>query len=124
MSEVAPDDDILEELVCGSERRSPSGLQTYIEKRLAGERHFEWLDDQPIDLAARACEMLGVIMTAGSHCDLRAVTEAQWHEAGQVGFEFAERGEGGIREALGQVRSEAIARQVRGGAQKVFGRLY
>jgi len=45
MTDVAPGDDILEELVCGSERRSPSGLQTYIEKRLAGERHSEWLDD-------------------------------------------------------------------------------
>lgn len=124
MTDVAPGDDVLEELVCGSERRSPSGLQTYIEKRLAGERHSEWLDDQPIDLAARACEMLGVIMTAGTHCDLRAVTEAQWHEAGQVGFEFAANGEAGILEALEQVRSEAIARQVRGGPQKVFGRLY
>lgn len=124
MSRVAPGDAELREQVHASMRRMPSNLQTYIERRLAGDRQSPWLDSQPIDLASRACEMLGVVITAGTHCDLRKVCDDQWNEAGDIGYSYAHRGEVGILEALEIVRQDAIRRRTKGGPQKVLGRLY
>lgn len=124
MSAVAPDDQTLKTMVAEAERITPSGLQNYILARLSGEIGPAWLDGQPIDLAARACEMLGVILAVGSHIDLRAVTEEQWREAGDVGFRFAATGEDGVREGLQLALSRVIAKGSAGGPQMAFGRLY
>ncbi|WP_417269931.1 TniQ family protein [Celeribacter sp.] len=124
MSAVAPDDAALSSMVKNAPKQKVSDLQTYIMERLAGEVGPEWLDDQPIDLAARACEMLGVILSAGTHVNLTLMTDAQWNEAGHVGFGFAARGEVGITEALQMAKDSFDQSVLRGGPQKVFGRLY
>lgn len=124
MSKVAPDDTALAEMVKKAPGQSLSDLQGYIVNRLAGASGPDWLDDQPLDLAARACEMLGVILTAGTHVNLKVLTDAEWNEAGHAGYGYASRGEKGIIEALELVVERFNERGLRGGPQKVFGRLY
>jgi hypothetical protein len=124
MSDVAPDDRQLEDLVRQAEPCASSRLQDYILARLDGQPGPDWLDGQPIDLAARACEMLGILLTQGTHVSLSAVSDAAWREAGDAGFEFAVRGEGGIREALQIGLAEFASRKLKGGPQHALGRLY
>lgn len=124
MSEVAPSDRELEAIVATSERRSPSALQAYVEARLAGEPGPAWLDGQPIDLAVRACEMLGVILCLDTHADMRKITQAQWSDAGGTGYAFACRGDEGVREGLQVALDRFVADGKKGGPQKALGRLY
>lgn len=124
MSVVAPEDQVLAELVKAAPRQRVSDLQTYLLNRLNGEAGPDWLDGQPIDLAARACEMIGVILTAGTHVNLKVLTDAEWNEAGHAGYGYASRGEAGITEALQLAVDRCNGKGLRGGPQKVFGRLY
>ncbi|WP_299415780.1 TniQ family protein [uncultured Sulfitobacter sp.] len=124
MSDVAPNDNELREMVANSDKQKTSELQSYIQQRLEGVSGSPWLDNQQIDQASRACEMLGVILTAGTHCNLKKISQAEWNEAGDLGFGFASRGEEGIREGLRLAFDRFIERDLHGGPQKVFGRLY
>ena len=124
MSEVAPADAELEKLVAEAKPEKVSALQTYVLDRLAGKPGPQWLDDQPIDLAARACEMLGIILVAGTHVNLNKLTLSDWNKAGDVGFGFAARGAHGIREALDEGYNRAVKAGLKGGPQHIFGRLY
>lgn len=124
MADVAPDDRALEAQVGSAERCGSSTLLDYIENRLAGEQGPLWLDGQQIDLAARACEMLGLILTAGTHVNMKTVTQSEWIEAGSVGYDFASRGDDGLREGFHLAFERFLARGLKGGPQKVFGRLY
>ncbi|UOA26052.1 TniQ family protein [Pseudosulfitobacter sp. DSM 107133] len=124
MSAVAPDDKALSSMVKNAPKQNVSALQTYITERLAGKPGPTWLDGQPIDLAARACEMLGVIFSAGTHVNLKLLSDPEWNDAGHVGFGYAARGEAGIMEALQLAMDRFNQAGLRGGPQKVFGRLY
>ncbi|MBO9429627.1 TniQ family protein [Sulfitobacter sp. R18_1] len=124
MSAVAPCDEALSSMVRSAPKQRVSKLQTYIMERLAGRAGPAWLDSQPIDLAARACEMLGVILSAGTHANLKLLTDVEWNDAGHVGFGYASRGEKGVWEALRLVVDRFEQADLRGGPQKVFGRLY
>lgn len=124
MSMVAPDDSELDRLVNSAPKQRVSDLQHYIAARLAGERGPDWLDGQQIDLAARACEMIGVILTAGPHVHLPQLSNAEWNEAGHVGFSFAKRGKHGIEDALRLMKQRFDETGKIGGPQQAFGRLY
>ncbi|UWR33020.1 TniQ family protein [Sulfitobacter sp. W027] len=124
MAKVAPDDATLRQLAMLAPERTPTGLEHYIANRLAGERGPAWLDGQPIDLAARACEMLGVILTAGTHVNLKALDAFGWHKAGDAGFRAASRGAEGIRQTLELHATRIPEESRRGGPQHVLGRLY
>ncbi|WP_265502701.1 TniQ family protein [Paracoccus beibuensis] len=108
-------------------RREVSPLQTYVTDRLDGKTGPAWLDEQGIELGARASEMLGLALEFGRKPNLRKMTADKWDRAGSVGFEFTRRGEEGVREALGEVQRRAwfddrIPSQ--SGPQMVFGRIY
>lgn len=102
----------------------PSQLQKYVTGRMDGGLGPNWLDGQPLDLAARACEMLGVIQVVGTHIDLRAVTNVQWSEAGDLGFSYAVDGSDGIKAGLQAAFDRFAAKERRGGPQMAFGRFY
>jgi len=82
------------------------------------------LDMQPIDQAARACEMLGVILTVGAHVKPKLLSHHEWNEAGQVGFEYAQHGEDGVESALRLVKDRFDKTNLNGGPAKVFGCFY
>lgn len=121
MDEVAPEDSELARLVDTAERRPPSALQSYVEDRLAGLSGPAWLDAQPIDLAARACEMLGLLMSQPVKRKMPAVSDADLNTAGAVGFAQAAEGEAGIRAVLEAVHENSKAAGGLGGHSQVFG---
>lgn len=114
----------LEVMASVAQHQQSSDLEHYIVDRINGATGPEWLDGQPMDLAAKACEMLGVVFAYGSDVNLNKVTNEQWSQAGHMGFGFASRGEEGIREGLAVVYDRHVARGQSGGPQKAFGRLY
>lgn len=124
MDVVAPDDNVLRAMVASAQPWAHSDLQAYIERRLSGAAGPGWLDAQPLDEAARACEMMGIIMNVGTHQNLNQVTEAEWHHAGHVGFGFASGGETGIHDGLMVLHDRFLETGLNGGPQMAFGRLY
>lgn len=114
----------LKKLALTAEKRTPTRLERYIMDRLHGKPGPEWLDGQQLDLAARACEMLGIVLTQGEKVDLNRVSDELRWEAGDIGFSFASRGNVGIKEGLKILYDRHIDRRESGGPQKAFGRLY
>lgn len=124
LPELSVDRSVLESMIANAVSQQPSRLQTYVADRIAGNAGAEWLDGQPLDLAARACEMLGVIHVVGTHVDLRAVTDAQWSEAGDLGFSYAVDGFEGVHACLQLAFDQYVSKNLKGGPQKAFGRFY
>lgn len=114
----------LDRLVDAAETRSVSPLQTYVERRLAGEAGPAWLDAQTLEQSARACEMLGALVAVGPKASVSAFTPSDWDRAGRAGFAAAAEGEAGIRSALHEVQSTFRATGAQPGPHKVFGRFY
>ncbi|CUH81020.1 hypothetical protein [Tropicibacter naphthalenivorans] len=104
--------------------REWSGLEAYISNRLARQPGPAWLDDQPINVAARACEMLGMFLLQPPMVSLSRLGEEDWHQAGKHGFEISAGGGEAIRAALQERIDAALTGDRSGGAQKVFGCLY
>jgi hypothetical protein len=121
---LAPCDDALRDMMNAMPALPPSDLHVYIENRIAGEKGPEWLDAQPLDSAARACEILGAVLTMGPHYNMNLVSDAEWHHAGHVGYAYAARGELGIREGLTNIYESFLGTGKTGGPQNVFGYLY
>ncbi|MDT0683121.1 TniQ family protein [Roseicyclus sp. F158] len=121
MDMVAPDNAELNRLVRSADPTNPSALQSYIETRLAGGSGPAWLDGQPIDLAARTCEMLGLLLTFPVTRTMPAATSEDLEAAGAVGFEHASQGEDGVCSALQSVREQAQHEGFHGGPAQVYG---
>lgn len=124
LPELSADRTALESMMANAVQQQPSRLQKYVTDRIAGNVGTEWLDGQPLDLAARACEMLGIIHVVGTHIDLRAVTDAQWSEAGDLGFSYAVDGVDGVHACLQVAFDLYVSKNLKGGAQMAFGRFY
>jgi hypothetical protein len=124
LPELSADRAVLESMMGHSVEHQPSRLQAYVTDRIAGSSGLNWLDGQPLDLAARACEMLGIIQVVGTHVDLRAVTDAQWSEAGDLGLSYAASGDEGINACLGIALDLYVSKNLKGGPQMAFGRFY
>lgn len=124
MNRVAPDDAELERQARESDQRDISSLQHYVERRFAEGRGAGWLDRQQIDQAAKACEILGACRVFGAHVDLDKLTIAQWDEVGTAGFEAAQKGVVGIRQALEEIAMHSKQDRKTGGPQALYGRLY
>src|SRR5690606_32627179 len=77
--------------------------------------------NQPIDLAARACEMLGLVLNHKATISMPVVSSSELDAAGDVGFAHAEKGDEGIRAALRVVHERARAECVLGSPLYVFG---
>lgn len=124
LPELSVDRTVLETMMTNAVQQKPSRLQKYVTDRIAGSFGSDWLDGQPLDLAARACEMLGVIQVVGTHVDLRAVKDAQWSEAGDLGFSYAVNGVDGIKACLQATFDLFVSKNLKGGPQLAFGRFY
>lgn len=124
MDAVAPSDADLLKMVQNAPKQKISGLQSYILARLKKEKGPSWLDEQPLDFAARACEMLGLAMVFENSKRIGAMSLADWNLAGDIGFEYASQGEVGICAALDEVRLKFYGNGDVGGPQKIFGGLY
>lgn len=124
MAFVAPDDQTLAMEARDAVHAEVSALQTYVERRFDGAAGPAWLDDQGIDQAVKASEMLGACLEFGVKCNLDELTAAQWDRAGAVGFQAAKAGPEGIGRALDELVARAREMNSRGGPQAAFGRLF
>ncbi|MAY34391.1 MAG: hypothetical protein CMM86_17510 [Rhodovulum sp.] len=122
--DITPDQKALAGIADQATAREWSGLEAYVSGRLSGQAGPAWLDEQPIDVATRACEMLGMFLLQPPMISLSRLGEEDWHQAGKHGFEIAARGGEAIRAALQERMDAALTGDRSGGAQKVFGCLY
>lgn len=106
--------------------QTPSPLEICITQRLAGEPTGagEWLEQQTIEQAARACEMLGATFTKGLHYHHKGLTDEDWRQAGAVGYEIARAGPEAVTEALGQIAAMSTSTAGQGGPKAAYGRFY
>lgn len=106
--------------------QTPSPLETCIMRRLDGilTGAGAWLDQQTIEQAARACEMLGATFSKGLHYHHKGLTDEDWREAGAVGYEIAREGPEAVTEALGQIASMSTSTAGQAGPKAAYGRLY
>lgn len=105
-------------------KRSVSPLQNYISDRFSGREGPAWLDNQQIDYAARACEMIGAIVLHDASVQVKYFTEDDWDAAGRAGFPYVARGEPGVRDALSIVFNRFIDKGEKGRPQKALGALF
>lgn len=104
---------------------TPSPLEEYLLDRLDGHRGPAWLDNLPWHAAAKTCEMIGAVVVFGRKAAIKRMTDEQWREAGEAGFEIAANGVVGIRACLDKLRSTyPESRTDPSGPQAWFGRLH
>ncbi len=105
--------------------RAVTDLQRWVTNRMLAGGGAGWLDGQSIDQAAKATEMLGVVLAHGPMPKMDRMTASDWDEAWQAGFEVTSQGAAAITEALerltlaGRRASSAFK-----GPQANLGRLY
>lgn len=104
------------------EERSFTPFESYILQRLEGKLAVPFLDDMPMHLATRLCEVLGFVLLAGPGRKLSSGTEDEMLRAGQLGFEALEDGKSGLFAALDQLVTPMAVRTVR--HQTDFGALF
>lgn len=124
LHEVAPVKEALCELADSARQRDCSPLQHYLLNRLEGGVGPEWLDNQSLEQACRAAEMLGVLAGWGTKPDLPKFDDHDWERAGRLGYEIAQAGEQSIREVFSDVLRNASIRRGKAGPSGVFGFLY
>lgn len=114
----------LRSIAAASPRRPTSPLQDYVIARLDGQGGSPWLDDQTLDLAVRATELLGVLLAFGAEQPLADLSEDDWDHAGRIGFGYTSQGEDGICQAL-QEQFNKFSNATRSPRpRKLFGGLY
>ncbi|MEH2469263.1 hypothetical protein V1284_000707 [Nitrobacteraceae bacterium AZCC 2299] len=109
----------------GLQERRFSPLEHYLVDRLNGVADANsWLQKLPFYAASKACEILGAVATRGHRFKARSLNDADWHEAGAVGFDIANTGESGIRSLLSQLQQTFTRTDRDWGPQQLLGRLY
>lgn len=106
------------------ERREPSPLQNYVLTRLERQTGPRWLDEQTLDQAVRATELLGVLLVFGPDQLLPDLGQDDWDIAGSAGYAVTSQGEGAIRLALEEQFSKFSMAEGSPGPRKIFGCFY
>ena len=107
-------------------RRNASGFERHLLARCDGHDTEEapFLRALPFYAAAKACEVIGAAATHGIRFRADRLSDAEWHEAGAVGFGIASGGEDGIRAFLSGLQDRFASTKGDWGPRLVFGRLY
>ena len=122
---VRPEIDNLDRLKAQAPHQRPSGLETYIIRRLEGAKQSPFLDSLKLFAAIRTCAMVGAVELFGRSIGLKDIDEANWHSAGDRGFEIVSGGPGAIEEFLGELYATTdFSRSGLEGPAAIYGRLY
>lgn len=84
-------------------KRAPSPLQEYVLARLEGQGGPEWLDQQSLEQAVKATEMLGAVIAFGSDARAADLDADAWDQAGRAGWSYVVGGERGVYAALSAI---------------------
>jgi hypothetical protein len=104
--------------------RDPGPLQTYVLGRLAGKAGTLLLDGMSMAAAVRLCETAGAVAVHGSHVDLKRLSDADRHFAGDRGYEAVAGGAGALRDLLDRLMDVTGPRDRLDGPKVAFGRLF
>jgi hypothetical protein len=85
---------------------TPSPLQDYLLGRLDGAKGPDWLDDQGLEQAIRATEMIGAVLAFGTKFTIQSLRVNDWHAAACEGWRWTSRGEAGLKEAFDLIKSK------------------
>ncbi|ODT67016.1 MAG: hypothetical protein ABS75_25905 [Pelagibacterium sp. SCN 63-23] len=83
---------------------TPSANAEYLAARIRGETSDNWLDTMPVFAVARFAEVIGLEMLFREVREWRTVTAAEWHKAGQLGFETLWQGRDAVKRAFSIIR--------------------
>lgn len=98
-------------LADGLTGREPSPLQGYVVARLEGTKGPDWLDEQGIEQAVRATEMLGAVLKFGAAAKAGKMSQMDWDDAGNTGWQYTSRGLEGVKEALDMLQENPRGRE-------------
>lgn len=104
--------------------RAPSDFETYVLSRIEGQPSKFWLSSLPAYAAARFCEIIGATKIHGAQVMAESLSEDQWYDAGQAGFEIAAHGPESIRAHLNDMQRAFMETRHAWGARQIYGRLY
>ncbi len=110
--------------VASAQHRKPSDLEVYVESRISGNRPDNWLSALPAYAAARACEIIGATNLFGANVTAENLSEDQWYDAGQAGFEICIHGSDGICAYLDHMQQTFTDTRRAWGPRQIYGRLY
>ena len=105
---VTETDAELEEQAVQQGERVVSPLQTYVLRRLDGERDHPWLDSMSLELATKVTEKLGAVLEFGTKARPWDLSEDDWDAAGATGWKFTAAGPEGVRNALSMLQRKAM----------------
>ncbi|GAB2206299.1 TniQ family protein [Roseibium sp. ROS1] len=104
--------------------RVPSDFETYVLSRIKDQPSKFWLSSLPVYAAARACEIIGATKIHGAQVMAETLSEDQWYDAGQAGFEIAAHGPESIRAHLNDMQRAFMQTRHAWGPKQIYGRLY
>ncbi|MCG7394272.1 TniQ family protein [Microvirga sp. ACRRW] len=114
----------LEQLALQAPERQPSALEKALGDRRLGRPISPFLDSLPFYAGARLCEIVGAVAKHGAQVRLETLSEADWYDAGAVGFAIAEPGEGSLRMFLSGLQDAFRYDRNGSGPKAMFGRLH
>jgi TniQ len=103
----------------------PSRLENYIIRRFDAAPQSPFLDSLDLYASIRICSMIGAVDLFGRAFSIQTLTDADWHLAGDRGFQIAAGGPAAIMAFLDRLHASFDFGQ-RGPAtpQVIYGRLY
>ncbi|WJS00319.1 TniQ family protein [Roseibium aggregatum] len=104
--------------------RVPSDFETYVLSRIKGQPSKFWLSSLPVYAAARACEIIGATKIHGAQVMAETLSEDEWYDAGQAGFEITAHGPESIRAHLNDMQRAFMETRRAWGPKQIYGRLY
>jgi hypothetical protein len=95
-----------------------SAFECYLIERVLQGRGDDWIDSLELNVASRACEVLGLLLTKGAEAKLSGHTEKDWAIYGAVGYEILKEG----AEALSLCLCDLETHE--GGDHRFFAKIY
>lgn len=116
----------LPRLVLDTETRPLTAFETYLLNRIeGGSAGSAFIDALPLYVAIAACELFGAVASFGRMPNLKTLTDEEWRQAGDAGFDIVAGGKPSIEAFLGDLQaSYPYSRAATEGPQAIFGRIY
>ncbi|NRP73914.1 hypothetical protein ILFOPFJJ_04832 [Ensifer psoraleae] len=100
-------------------------FESYVTERLWGRwDRRSWLDSLPLYVAGKMCEMVGATIRLGKRFVFDDLSEMDWVDSAQVGFEVLCKGEDAFRSFLEGLHSDFWDGEGDTGGRHLYGRLY
>ncbi len=95
-----------------------SAFELYLTNRILSERGERWIDRLELNVASRACEVLGLRIAEGPDAALKGYSEAEWMSYGDQGYDILKNGPSALSDCLTAMgREDGVDR-------RFFGRLF